>query len=267
MRHCVLTIGVGEQGMKNRADHITASFRRLRETTLWAECVRAFVATMEITEGTNRQWHVHLHVLWDGKFIPHAKLKAAWQRATGDSMIVYLKHVPDRDKAAGYVASYVAKPPEAMIMTEEEVREFADAFAGRRMLITGGPKPAVVNEEDDVPDVKEPATLLVDVNRMHAQESLGIEQVSHACDILSRLSVPLALALDRPPPCETLPPVTGEEYSFALAVASYVQSLGFGPADSEQLDALRRKLFGIPTPPPPTRWVQLTLQRGGPGTV
>lgn len=266
MRFITLTLADDGKPLADRIDRLYASFRRLRETKLWSENVVAGIATMEVTLGKKRHWHTHLHVLVCGEFIPQRQLSACWEKATGDSIIVDIQAVPDRDKVAGYVASYIAKPPPLHTLTEEEICEYAAAMSGRRLLLTVGKRPTVVSAEDDAEDTRQPSEHLVDINKLHAQESAGIEQVSHACDILARMSPALALALDRPPPCPTMPPVTGQEFLFALHACMAVKGVDFGTVNAHELDQLRRRIFGVAQAPPPGRITQAHFQYGGPGS-
>lgn len=267
MRHVVLTLADDGKSLSERMTRLYESFRRLRSTKMWTDAVVSGAATFEVTLGKNRHWHVHLHVLVCGDFIPHARLKNEWHRATGDSFIVHVTAVHNREQGVSYIADYVSKPPKLHTLTDEEIREYADALHGRRLLLTIGKKPAEIDEDDNVPDVKEPAVHVVNVNHAERAENAGVEHVGHAADILSRLSPSLCYAFDRAPGEGALPDVTPQEFKWAMHVMSEVERCFPALPDSEALERSRRYMFGEPADPPPRRFVQLQFQLGGPGTV
>jgi hypothetical protein len=134
-----LTLRASDAPLSEVVDRLLASFRALRRTPLWKSSVRASVATIETTRGRDgSHWHVHLHVLWCGGFLPQPKVKAEWHRITGDSFVVSVNAMQNARLAAHYVAKYVAKSADVASWKPAVLREYALAMKGRRLLITSG---------------------------------------------------------------------------------------------------------------------------------
>jgi len=187
LRLGTLTLKDDGAGLCDRINRLLTAYRSLRKSDLWKRCVRGAVATLEVTMGgAVRHWHVHLHFVWDGDFMPQPQLKKAWFDATGDSFIVHVKKVHGRKEAAKYVAGYIAKPLDVHNWTDEEVCEYARAVHGRRLLSTSGSFHAVHADEDNTPDVTPPSVHLCSVHVIHAAEQRGSHHAAHAADILSR---------------------------------------------------------------------------------
>lgn len=120
-------------------DFVLASFRELRRTTVWKQHVKSGVGVIEITRGSEgTHWHVHLHVLYDGRYFPHDQLKTAWSRLMGQPAIVHLNAVHGRKRAAVYVAKYLSKGSDLAAWSNEEIREYARGIHRRRLLLTFG---------------------------------------------------------------------------------------------------------------------------------
>lgn len=58
-----------------------------------------------------RGWHPHLHIIYDGKYVPKEKLVAAWKDITGGDYIIDVAKVRDPKKALRYLlADFSGKP-------------------------------------------------------------------------------------------------------------------------------------------------------------
>lgn len=84
----------------------------------------------------------------DGRFFPHAELKRAWERSSNGSSIVHITAVPDREKAAKYLAKYAVKPIDVSRLKASSVCELASSLHRRRLLIPFGER-AVSPAADD----------------------------------------------------------------------------------------------------------------------
>lgn len=259
-RFVTLTLAMDGRSLAERIDRLYKAFKRLRSEPVWKENVESGIAVCEITLGSKRQWHTHLHVLVSGEFIPHAQLKAAWHRVTGDSIIVHVRASHDRESAARYVADYMGKPPKLKTLTDEEICEYATATHGRRLLIDVGKRPESVSEEDDEPDTRGESKHLCNVNAIERAERQGHEHAGHAAEILSRMNGALAAVLGRNPPDPSLSPVTGQEFLYAVHVCEQIEQAFPELPDTTHLDHARCRFFGEPAPPPPSRVRQLQFQ-------
>lgn len=244
IRFATLTLRANSRSLSDRFDDIDAAFKALREMPVWRDNVRSAMATPEITRGKRGQWHLHLHILWDGDFVPHAQLKAAWYKATGDSFIVDVRAVHDREKAARYIAGYVSKPADVAKWTEEQIREFSMAMHGRRLLRSYGVRHAEVNEVDDSLDTPAPSTFVCDVNAFLKANDVS-PVVRHAREVLARLGVSYAHVLHVPEVDRSLPPVSEEELSFAMKCAQCVNAAFPAIPDESVLEGLRSSVLGV----------------------
>lgn len=76
-------------------------------------------------------WHLHLHVLFDGKFVPQSAISAAWKEITGGSYIVYLKDVKTPDKAIRYLLSDFSGRPR---IRQSDEGIYDSVFKGSRLV-------------------------------------------------------------------------------------------------------------------------------------
>lgn len=148
-RFITLTLRSTDQPLTDQIDHLYASYRSLRKTRLWTANVTAAAAMLEITRNkATGRWHPHLHVLAEGRFIPHADLRHAWTTASGGSFICDIRMVKDLAKAASYVAKYVSKPMVATYASSiDAIAEALSALRHRRMVLLTGAWHAVTDEE------------------------------------------------------------------------------------------------------------------------
>jgi hypothetical protein len=129
-------------------------WRVLRQSPWWKAKVQAGVYAVEVT--VNREtgsWHPHLHIIYEGDYIDQRELSRVWRDITLDSPIVDIRAVHNRAGAARYVADYIAKPAELGEWTDEQIREFAEALRGKRLVHTFGKSHGKVvdTEEADEP--------------------------------------------------------------------------------------------------------------------
>lgn len=139
-RFVTLTLRQTDQPLHKCLDRLYFAFAKLRRSSLWQEAVYGGVACLELTRGQkNDHWHVHLHCIVSGKFLPQDKLSDAWLRATGDSPIVDVRMIGDHERTVRYVAKYAAKGLDASILRQQDVLDEAvEALHKRRLALTFG---------------------------------------------------------------------------------------------------------------------------------
>lgn len=134
-----LTLKASDATFRCVLTRLVDCYRTLRRTELWKSCVRGAVAVVQVTRGRhNDHWHVHLHFVWQGDYIPQPKLREEWHRITGDSYVVSLNGSGRGRDAARYVSRYVASPDELRTWTDESLLDYLLGLHGRRTLITSG---------------------------------------------------------------------------------------------------------------------------------
>jgi hypothetical protein len=84
-------------------------------------------------------WHPHLHVIFEGAYLPHPVAKSTWLDVTADSFVVDVRALNGASGAAGYVTKYATKAVGASIWTNAgRLDEAMGALAGRRCFQTFG---------------------------------------------------------------------------------------------------------------------------------
>lgn len=142
-----LTLRHSDDDLRNQLARLRLCFRRLRQRKLWKANVIRGYAVIEITyNGKERQWHPHLHVLAECKYIPHSSLMSEWHAVTSDSMIVWIQKVPNRGRAVKYIADYLGKPPDTDQFPNpyEAISEWHFALKGAKLVIRFGDVPSVL---------------------------------------------------------------------------------------------------------------------------
>lgn len=190
MRCCkFLTLTLADDGssLTQRLDRLIESFRELRRRAEWRRNVDGGVAVIEITRGKDGfHWHVHLHALIDADFIPQRSLSDMWHQITGDSMIVDIRAVHDRHKAARYVTKYAAKSGNLWGWTFDEIAEYAEALHRRRMVITFGSCHNVpIDNDEDVPGIDDERAL-VGVGQVKRAAAKGCGAAARLIDLAGR---------------------------------------------------------------------------------
>jgi hypothetical protein len=140
IRFLTLTLKHSDSPLAEQLDRLYACFRRLRRAGFWQRAVDGGAAVLEIGHGhTDDRWHVHLHCLLQGRFVPHAEIKAEWWRITGDSNIVDIRPVYSASHAAKYVTKYITKPLASTIVNKPApLAELIEACSRRRLVLTWG---------------------------------------------------------------------------------------------------------------------------------
>lgn len=139
-RFVTLTIKTDDLDLVESVAKLYRSFRRLRETVLWRDCVRGGGAFLEVKRSAdNERWHPHLHLITEGKYLPKDELRSLWKRITGDSYIVDVSLSKSPDHTARYVAGYCQKSIDRNIYNDRDTLvEAMCSLTGRRMCHTFG---------------------------------------------------------------------------------------------------------------------------------
>ena len=148
LRHCqpihlrfiTLTLRHSPTSLRDQLDRLYRSFQALRRRRSFSAAVTGGAAFCEIkvSERTGR-WHVHLHCLVQGTFIDQHALSREWLAVTGDSSIVDIRSVPDKERVTSYVVKYVTKPADATVFADpEKLDELCVSLKRRRLCMTWG---------------------------------------------------------------------------------------------------------------------------------
>lgn len=149
-RTLVLTVKSKQGTLAGQLSDLRNNFAKLRRSPLWKKNVISGIYTVEVTlNEETRQWHPHLHIIFEGNYIHQPLLKALWLSITGDSDIIWLKPIYDAPGAAWELAKYCGKPQHVETLTHAEIAEYATATSGKRQLQTFGKKPTPDVEDVD----------------------------------------------------------------------------------------------------------------------
>jgi hypothetical protein len=88
------------------------------------------VAVYECTVSEERGWHAHLHIAFDGRFLPWQAALEAWTKATrGLGQRVWISGQRfSKASACKYLSKYASKGVKVRELPEELVSEFAEAW-------------------------------------------------------------------------------------------------------------------------------------------
>lgn len=140
VRFLTLTLRSAAVPLADSIARLYRSFTKLRRSRTWSAHVLGGAAVLEVTfNASTGLWHPHLHCLVEGSFFPHAALRSAWLRASGDSFVCDIRPCPTADNAASYLTKYITKPyAHSWINRPEQLDEALRAFNGLRTCLTFG---------------------------------------------------------------------------------------------------------------------------------
>jgi len=140
LRLLTMTLAARPDPLQDQLDRLRKSFRTFRHHPRIRPYITGGIYFLELTynERTSR-WHPHLHVIFEGGYLPHAIAKETWLEVTGDSWIVDLRPMNGANGAAGYVAKYATKSINSTVWAQpDRLDEAMQALAGRRTFQTFG---------------------------------------------------------------------------------------------------------------------------------
>jgi hypothetical protein len=134
LRLLTLTLKANDDGLRASLTRLIRGFRRMRGERFFRETQTGGMYFIEVTlNGTTRRWHPHLHVLIEGKYLPHEQIKQSWLAITGDSYVVDIRQCHNSKIAASYVAKYASKAVSSNVWHDRErFCEAIVAIAGQR---------------------------------------------------------------------------------------------------------------------------------------
>ncbi len=115
IRFFTLTIKSGPD-LQLRAETLLEAWRRFQARMWWGSRTRGAIIKIEVTWDPDLGWHVHLHGLQVGSYLPQEELSEEWREATrGEGHIVdvrglRLEKPEDALEVAKELAKYVTKP-------------------------------------------------------------------------------------------------------------------------------------------------------------
>lgn len=139
-RFLTLTLKTNDGPLSTQLDRLFSCFTLLRKRQLWHTAVTGGCAFLEINWSPSASgWNVHLHCIIKGTYVSQSSLSAAWWKITGDSMILDIRIIRDKQHVGRYVTKYVSKPLNSTYVNRPECfDEVVRALVGRRLCFTFG---------------------------------------------------------------------------------------------------------------------------------
>lgn len=185
-RQIELTIRHRAAPLVDEIDRLWSAWKKLRRSKLWKKVCKGGVGVLEVTiNNKSRTWHPHLHIVFDGEYLPQQQLSAAWKEASGDSDVVWIQAVHDREKAGRYVSKYLAKSADFASMSAVEIRELATGLHGRRMVFTFGKSHAVNVDPAPEPHCSKDDEPVISLHRLSAAALAGFAGAERAVGLLA----------------------------------------------------------------------------------
>lgn len=179
-RTIILTVKSESSHLEDQLRDLRRNFARLRRTPLWRKAVLGGVYTTEITiNATTDRWHPHLHIIYDGAYIPHSQLRDAWHAITKCSQIVWIEEVRDRHNAVNELCKYLAKPPKTVTWTDRRILEYARAVNSQRMVQCFGSVRRQEVPDTDLNPEPSPERFRVSLGRVMYLARRGCQSAAH----------------------------------------------------------------------------------------
>ena len=187
-KHLVLTVKSNTVALREQLQDLRQWFAKLRRTPFWKANVTQGVYTVEVTinEKTGL-WHPHIHCVFEGRYLPFKIVQRLWHEVTGGSQIIWIEKVDNVPGMAKELCKYIGKPQDAAHWTDEQLRTYAKAIQGIRMMQSFGKrKPKAI--EDNLPDpVKSSADWSISLNRVLWLASMNQSSAYKALVLIAEL--------------------------------------------------------------------------------
>lgn len=166
-RVMILTVKSVDRPLGDQLRMLRRCFAALRRRKYWKDLVTGGAYTLEITLNKKTGlWHPHVHIIYDGKYFPQPILRKMWHDVTGSAAVVWLEKLRDFKGAARELTKYIGAPQRVADFTPVQIRNYADAVTGSRMLQTFGNVWGLKLEDKDEPDTESPDTYQVKISRL-----------------------------------------------------------------------------------------------------
>lgn len=254
-RFLTLTLKSSDRPLAEQLDELVASWRRLRQRRSWREHVRSAVGTIEVTWSEERkQWHPHLHILFDGRYWEQRSISEEWCEASGGSRVVDVRAVPDRQRSVRYIAKYAAKPARLGELDATQIREWSHAVHRRRMVVAVGAwskfKADVTEELEPLPKQKTVCGMFELATMARQGMPRVIRTVQHLWRVMPNICEVIGMPF-RLAEAEQRAPTVEEQLIFKWDLLYIRQCLGDHVAPDGPLMSLRKLQPAIPPKPPP----------------
>lgn len=134
-----LTLKHSDAPLSHQITSLYDFFKKLRRRPYWKNRITGGIWFFQVKKSKNDHlWHPHIHILCDGRYLPHDRLSDIWCEITHGSSVVDIRAVKNPKKAAEYVARYATAPAKLDDLEKDDAVEVVDSLAGRRVCGTFG---------------------------------------------------------------------------------------------------------------------------------
>lgn len=133
-----LTLKHSELDLSEQFERLYSCFKDLRRLKLWKSKIVGAIWFFEVKFNDKNEWHPHLHIVADGKYLSQRQLSKEWERLTTDSPVVDIRSVKDPKKVSDYVAKYATKPCQLNRLKMPQRIELYKSLQKRRLCGTVG---------------------------------------------------------------------------------------------------------------------------------
>ena len=139
-RFITLTLRSTTEPLADLLLKLTRDFGALRRSKLWRKRVTGGVGFLECKWLTaSNRWHVHLHCLVQGRYVPQDELSRTWLNITATSKIVDIRIATDDKHVTHYICKYASKPLDHTVVVDPlRLDEAILALKGKRLCMTFG---------------------------------------------------------------------------------------------------------------------------------
>lgn len=146
-----LTMPLWHEAPRDGIKFLRQSFAKLRRTKLWKK-VEGGAYQIELKRKPGA-WHIHMHILFSGPYMPYQKLFSEWRAIIKTECPQIRIEAVTSEKAKEYVCKYTSKSADYE-GNPEDIVAWYDATKGQRLFATFGRWYNVTIEElDDDGDV------------------------------------------------------------------------------------------------------------------
>lgn len=106
-----------DQLTRKKLSYIRSCFRKLlrrstdpkkKHSPKFKDLIKGGFYFVQMTN-KGRGWHLHLHVVYKGAWIPHSLISSVWRDITGDSFVVWHRRIKNAEKACQYLLGDLLK--------------------------------------------------------------------------------------------------------------------------------------------------------------
>ena len=126
LKHLVLTVPNVDHLSREVINELRGAFTKLRRRKAFRGAWRGGVYSIEFTFSQATRWHVHVHVLIDGRYLPQPYIKRVWGEITGGRRDVWIGMASNPRQ----VLKYILAPGSDLWREPAALRELMEATRG-----------------------------------------------------------------------------------------------------------------------------------------